>query len=39
MSKKDDVIIAGADCKGCKYFDDNIINNTIICEAKNKKYY
>lgn len=39
MAKKDDMIIVGTDCEECKYYDGNIINNMVICEARNKKYY
>ena len=35
---KDDMIIVGTDCEGCKYFVDNK-NNKVTCNARNKQYY
>lgn len=36
MSKKSSMIVAGANCNGCKYF--KLENNFVICSAKNKTY-
>lgn len=38
MAKGEDMIIVGAECKGCKYFVDSN-NNKVKCEARNKIYY
>ena len=38
MSKKDEMIIVGTDCEGCKYYDGNVIGNMIICEARRSIY-
>ena len=34
----DDMILAGADCKDCKYFEDSS-SNKITCNARDKEYY
>lgn len=40
MAKENEMIIAGADCKGCMFLEDNTEStNKITCKAKNKKYY
>ena len=36
---KNEMIIAGTDCKGCKYLEDSESNNKITCKIRGKQYY
>lgn len=38
MSKKKDMLIAGADCEDCRFcYSEN--KNMVFCSVRNKKYY